>query len=133
MNAGRLLRQTGYLTDALLVRIAPVDPDDVDIFPAAPALMRLWRPGIKGVTHWRWVFVDPELMKGDRDRLARLVIHELIHVRQFRDAGYLPFMTRYALEYWRGRLAGKDPGRAYLDIGAETEARRLAEQVISAR
>lgn len=125
MNAGRLLREAGLDSDALRVRISPVDPDRVNVWPASRLLRSLWRPGIRGVTLWKWIFVDPELMNGDPDRLARLVIHELVHLRQVIDAGYLPFTTRYVVEYVQGRAAGKDGRQAYLDISAEVEAREL--------
>jgi hypothetical protein len=133
VNAGRLLRETGYDGDALRVRLAPVDPDEINVYPAARVLRMFWRPGIKGVTHWRWVFVDPEFMRGDRDKLARLVIHELVHVRQYRDTGYLGFTTRYLREYSRGRLQGKNSRQAYLDIGAEVEAREVTKRIVSSR
>lgn len=125
MNAGRILRDSGYDTDALRVRISPVDPDRVNVWPASRFLRRLWRPRIRGVTVWKWVFVDPDLMRGDRQRLARLVTHELIHLRQVIDQGYLPFTVRYVVEYLKGRLDGKGARQAYLDITAEVEAREL--------
>lgn len=130
MNAGRILREAGYDTDALRVRLSPVNPDEVNVWPASRLMMRLWRPGIKGVTYWKLVFVDPELMRGDRKRLARLVIHELFHVRQIIDAGYVPFSARYVFEYARGLLEGKDARQAYLDIPAEAEARELTARSI---
>lgn len=133
MNAGRLLRETGFDNDELRVRLSPVNPDRVNVWPASRLMRSVWRPGIQGVTIWKWVFVDPELMKGDRERLARLVIHELFHLRQLADAGYLPFTTRYVAEYVRGRLAGKGPRQAYLDIGAEAEARELTARSVAAR
>jgi hypothetical protein len=125
VNAGRLLRETGYDTDALRVRISPVNPDRVNVWPASRLMRRLWRTGIRGVTIWKWVFVDPELMTGDRRRLARLVVHELVHLRQVVDEGYLPFTIRYVVDYLRGRLEGKSGRQAYLDIRAEVEAREL--------
>lgn len=125
MNAGRILRETGYDTDAVRVRISPVNPDEVNVWPASRVMRRLWRPDIKGVTLWKWVFVDPELMRGDRHRLARLVVHELIHLRQLADDGYLGFTARYVWEYLRGRVQGKSGREAYLDISAEAEAREL--------
>lgn len=132
MNAGRILREAGYDTDALRVRIAPVDPDQINVWPASRLFRRLWRQGIRGVTHGRFVFVDPDMMRGDRERLARLVIHELIHVRQYRAAGYVRFVTSYLEEYWIGRLGGKSPGEAYRDISHEREARELTERTVSA-
>jgi hypothetical protein len=132
VNAGRLLREAGYDSDVLRVGIAPVDPDRVNIWPASALLRRFWRPGIKGVTFWKWVLVDREMMMGDRRRLARLVIHELVHLRQVSDAGFLSFTGRYLFDYWRGRARGKGPRQAYLDIGVEAEAREMTERSVSA-
>lgn len=131
MNAGRILREAGYDTDALRVRIAPVDPGRVNLYPASRLLRRLWRPGIAAMTQGRFVFITPEVMNGDRDRLARLVIHELIHVRQYRSAGYFRFLTSYLKEYWMGRIGGKSPREAYLDISHEREARELTDRTIA--
>lgn len=132
MNAGRLLRQAGYDSDALLVRIAPVDPDAVNVWPASRPFRRVWRHGVSGVTFGRLVLVDPALMRGDPDRLARLVIHELIHVRQFTAAGYLRFVSSYLKDYWKGRIGGMSPQDAYRDIAYEREARELTDRTISA-
>lgn len=128
MNAGRLLRKAGYDTDALRVRVAPVNPDDINVWPAGRLMCRFWRHGISGVTHGRLVFVDPEVMKGDPDRLARLVVHELIHVRQFVAAGYVRFVLSYLKDYWKGRLGGLSPRDAYREITYEREARELTER-----
>jgi hypothetical protein len=131
MNAGRILRDAGYDTDALRLRIAPVDPNRINVWPASKLLMSLWRPGIEGQTHGRLIFVDPRVMKGDRRRLARLVIHELIHVRQYASAGYLRFTASYVTEYLMGRVEGKSPRQSYLDISHEREARELTARTIA--
>lgn len=130
MNAGRILRKIGLDNDELRAAIAPIDPDSVNVWPASAMMMKLWRKGISGVTIRNWVFVDPELLRGDPQRLARLVVHELVHVRQFEDAGYLPFSARYVYEYFRGLLSGKGLRQAYLDITAEQEARAVTEVIV---
>jgi hypothetical protein len=132
MNAGRVLRKVGYDTDALRVQLAPIDPDRVNIYPASPMMRRLWLKGIQGVTIRHLVFVDREVMLGDPERLARLVIHELVHVRQFNDAGYLGFMARYVRDYAGGLLMGKKLRQAYLDVEAEQEARALTAELVRA-
>ncbi|HEX6286478.1 MAG TPA: hypothetical protein VFZ80_03255 [Acidimicrobiia bacterium] len=130
MNAGRILRKAGLDGDELRAAIAPVDPDTVNVWPASRSMMRLWRRGIKGVTIRSWVFVDPEILRGDADRLGRLVIHELVHVRQFNESGYVPFSLRYVYEYLGGVLQGKGLRQAYLDISAEQEARAVTEALL---
>jgi hypothetical protein len=131
MNAGRILREAGYDTDALRLRIAPVDPNRINVWPASKLLMSLWRAGIEGQTHGRLIFVDPRVLKGDRRRLARLVIHELIHVRQYASAGYFRFTASYLTEYLMGRVEGKSPRQSYLDISHEREARELTARTIA--
>lgn len=79
------------------------------------------------MTLWRLVVVDPELLIADRDAFARVVAHELVHVRQYREQGWLPFNFRYAVDYLTSRLAGSGHRRAYLDIAAEREARSVVE------
>ena len=125
MNAGRLLRETGYDTDALRLRIAPVNPDTISVWPASPVFRLFWRRGIEGVTYWKYVFVDAEVLRGDRERLARLVIHELVHVRQYLAMGYVPFVVSYVKEYLSGRLGGLSGYEAYRAISFEREAREL--------
>jgi len=131
VNAGRILRKAGYDTETFRVRIAPVDPDHINVWPASRIFRRFWRAGISGSTHWRFVCVDPEVMRGDPQRLARLVIHELVHVRQYLASGYLRFVTAYLKEYWIARIRGKSPRQAYLDISMEREARELTSLTIS--
>lgn len=129
MNAGRILRETGLYTDELRVTLHPLEPDEINVWPASRYLRALWRAGIRGVTIRRLVLVDPELFESDRRRLARLVIHELVHVRQFSDQGYLSFMTRYIGDYLRGRLRGMGHRDAYLEIPAEVEARQIQQRL----
>jgi hypothetical protein len=54
-----------------------------------------------------------------------LVMHELAHVAQYATQGVPGFLASYSLEYLRARLNGKDDYRAYLDLSAEAQARRV--------
>lgn len=129
MNAGRILLRAGYDLEVLRSHLAPVDPERVNVLPASILMRSLWRKGIQGQTHGRLVFVDPGVLHGEPDRLARLVIHELVHVRQYKAAGYLRFTLSYIREYVKGRLSGKTARQAYLDISAEREARAVTAQL----
>lgn len=129
MNAGRILREAGFDTDELRVTLLPVNPDRVNVWPASRLLMATWRKGIKGVTYGRIVLVNPEMFAGDRRRLGSLVIHELVHVRQFHDLGYVGFSIRYLRDYLSGRVGGKNARQAYLDVPAEVEARKIAARL----
>lgn len=72
----------------------------------------------------------PEILKGNPEFLGKLVVHELVHVRQYLAAGYFRFLTSYLKEYWMGRIGGMTPGDAYLNIAHEREARELTERTV---
>jgi hypothetical protein len=72
------------------------------------------------------IYVHPRLLAGDRRALGELVVHELVHVRQWRELGVRRFLIRYLTDYWRGRRAGLGHRRAYLAISLEEEALRLS-------
>ena len=59
---------------------------------------------------------------------ARLLRHELVHVRQWRDLGVARFLMRDVGSYLRWRLRGYGHWAAYrripLEVEAEWEARR---------
>ena len=52
----------------------------------------------------------------------RLLRHELVHVRQFKRMGVLPFLASYTWQYLRGRSRGYSHRGAYRRISHEVEA-----------
>jgi hypothetical protein len=72
------------------------------------------------------IYVRKDVLGGDSSRLARLVGHELVHVRQWQQLGTVRFLRRYLADYLRGRRAGLDHNRAYLAISLEMEARDIS-------
>ena len=56
----------------------------------------------------------------------RLMAHELVHVRQFRDLGSLVFAARYVGSYLRLRFGGHRHMAAYRRIPLEVEASWLS-------
>jgi hypothetical protein len=70
------------------------------------------------------------LMRGRYADDARLLRHELQHVRQYREYGLVGFFRRYLLRYARARLAAYPHWAAYrripFEVEAEWRARRLA-------
>lgn len=51
-----------------------------------------------------------------------LMAHELVHVRQFKDLGWMRFLARYVGSYLRFRLSGYGHMAAYRRIPLEVEA-----------
>ncbi len=78
-----------------------------------------------------WIFVEPKYLNGDRDQLARLVIHELVHVRQWHDLGVVGFLRRYVTDYLHDRRRGLSHRDAYINIRLEEEARQVQERLTS--
>jgi Domain of unknown function (DUF4157) len=61
-------------------------------------------------------------------RSARLIRHELEHVRQWRRLGVVRFLWRYVGAYLGGRIRGYSHHVAYLRIPLEVEAQWAAER-----
>jgi hypothetical protein len=82
-------------------------------------------PGADAITLGRLVIVRRRAASS-----ARLLRHELVHVRQWRRLGVAGFLRRYLGAYLRWRVRGYPHRAAYrripLEIEAEWEARRSA-------
>lgn len=72
------------------------------------------------------IYVRPDTLRGDSIRLAGLLKHELVHVRQWQQFGMIGFLSRYLGDYWSGRRKGLKHNEAYLAIRFEAEARDLS-------
>ncbi len=72
------------------------------------------------------IFVRSDLLGGDRVALAKLLSHELVHVRQWQKMGTVRFLFRYLGEYWRARRQGHSHQIAYEMISLEKEAREIS-------
>lgn len=125
MNAGRVLTESGVDTDALRALIHPIQPEQVWLRPASSLMMRIWGPGIQAMTLFRWIFVDPRSLAGDKAKLSLLIIHEMVHLRQWSDHGVLGFLRRYLGDYLQGRFSGLTHRESYMAIDLEVEARQI--------
>ncbi len=126
MNVGGLLAAGGLDTIRLRLLIEPVTLESVEVSPAPGWMRRIWGRGIRAMTLGSRIFVDPSILAPLERSGEVLLVHELIHVRQWREHGVLGFLYRYLADYLKGRFSGKGHRQAYLDIGLEVEARRLA-------
>ncbi len=95
--------EAGAVTGVADVNSVPVRP--------APAWMRLlWRRGTAALTLPWGIFVDPARL-GDRE-LSLLILHELVHVRQWQRFGTWRFLRTYLVDYLSGRRRGFDHAAA---------------------
>lgn len=84
-------------------------------------ISRLVAPGAAATTLGRFVFIRPESVASER-----LLRHELVHVRQWRELGVRGFLRRYLGAYLRWRLRRYPHWAAYRRIPLEIEAEWLA-------
>lgn len=96
-----------------------LDPTDLERARIVP--VRWLPPGASAMTFGSWILIRAEHLD-DTD----LVAHELVHVRQWREHGPLPFMARYVADYLRGRARGLGHWDAYRRVRFEIEARQIA-------
>ncbi|HEY9557866.1 MAG TPA: DUF4157 domain-containing protein [Acidimicrobiales bacterium] len=89
---------------------------------AVIVVSRFAAPGAAATTLGRFVFVRRSAVGSER-----LMRHELVHVRQWRELGVPRFLVRYLGAYLRWRLRAHPHWAAYrripLEIRAEWEAR----------
>ena len=127
MNAGDSLRQAGLDSAVLRAVLHPVVPERVVLLPAPTWMRIVWGSGTGAMTLGRRVFVRQEILHGDPRALARLVVHELVHVRQWSDYGPVGFLRRYLGRYLSGLARGLGHRGAYRSNPYESEAREVAE------
>jgi hypothetical protein len=87
-------------------------------------------PKADGMTSGRFIFLRNEQ---PTDGSSRLIAHELIHVRQFKEQGRIGFALRYFSAYFRNLARFRRHRRAYLEIPQEVEAYTRSRQWDAAR
>ncbi len=76
------------------------------------------------------VYMHSRWYRRPRAQLARLVIHEAVHVSQWRQTGNLKYAATYAFDYLRGRLRRRGHYEAYQQIRYEVQARDATDKVL---
>ena len=132
--AADLLRASGIDPGSLQTLMPHVDPAGVRVRVASPMFRRFWAKGIVAVTLPTGVFVQPTIMERIRagaepERNGRLLVHELMHIEQWRRLGAVRHSTQYVGDYLKGRLRRLGHWGSYLAIRLEVEAREAAASV----
>lgn len=128
MNAAAALAASGVDISALPPLIQPVRPEQVTLRTAPYLMRKLWSKGIQAMTLGNTVYIDPRVLSGPSRPLGLLVIHELVHVRQWRKRGVFPFLGSYCSDYLKGRRNHLGHRGSYREIGVEVEAREIASR-----
>ncbi|HLU52551.1 MAG TPA: hypothetical protein VK011_03045 [Acidimicrobiia bacterium] len=109
--------------------LAPVRPDDVVVRLMPRVLDRIVPRWVAAVTAPWAVYVRPQALTSSDTAIARLVVHELVHWRQWHTLGVVGFLRSYLGDYFRGRMRGLTHRQAYLEITLEQEAAEAARRI----
>ncbi len=132
--ASDILRSSGVDPTSLTGLMPHVDPTTVRVKVASAWFRRFWAKGIAAVALPTGVFVRPGVMERFRsgaepERSGRLIVHELMHIEQWRRLGAVRHITQYVGDYLRHRLRGFGHWEAYRAVRLEQEARAAASSV----
>lgn len=129
-----ILLASGIDPERLHELMPRVDPDGVRVRVASPWFRRVWAKGIAAVALPNGIFVQPSIMDRFRsgaepERSGRLIVHELMHIEQWRRLGARRHLSQYIGDYVRGRRRRLGHWEAYRAIRLEVEAREAAATV----
>lgn len=132
--ASDILWSSGIDPAGLAELMPRVDPARVQVKVASKLFRRFWAKGIAAVALPTGIFVQPTVMDRFRsgaepERSGRLIVHELMHIEQWRRLGAIRHVTQYVGDYLRRRFRGFGHWEAYQAIRLEQEARDAASQV----
>ena len=124
--------EAGNLDLEAVARMAPgVDPERLLIREARPWFERLVLRRVAAIALPYVVYVHSRTYQRPRADLTKLVVHELVHVSQWREDGYARFAARYVGDYLRQRMRGRSHSEAYLAIRYEVDARARADELLA--
>jgi hypothetical protein len=116
LTLGEAMRRNG-------IDDADVAYERVAVKPAPSWLRAVWPKGISAMALPKSVYVNPatlaRILAGESKELLR---HESIHIDQWRRYGRLRFVTKYLIDYLKGRASGLSHADAYRSIPFEREA-----------
>ena len=116
------------LVEAFRARLS-VDPSSVSVHPA-PRWLPHVRSGRYSAIALPWaIYVQAEALQGDPRATAALIVHELVHMEQWRREGVVRFSWNYVRGYATARIRGADARSAYWDLPSEVRARSVARDV----
>ena len=116
------------------VERAGLDVGDLDISHVALHEMPWWMTrvlgsGVRAITLSDNIFVAPDFYEAVvGGQKPTLLLHELVHVGQWRREGKVVFLARYVSDYARNRLIGLNHKVAYRAIGHEAAAYDASER-----
>lgn len=115
--------------ERLTVALPTVDPSSIPVHAASRWFRLFWPNRISAVAMPWGIYVHPDRLAGPAADVGRLIVHELVHIDQWRRLGATGWARAYFGDYLRGRRSGLGHHDAYRAIGLEKEARDLAARL----
>lgn len=81
---------------------------------------------VEGIVLYPWVF----FAKTEAGVSRQTLLHEMVHVRQVREHGWMGFYGKYLREYARNLAKYKNHYEAYRRISFEDEAYRMQSTLV---
>jgi len=128
MKVATLIVAAGLDLDRMRAEFHPVNLDRVQVLPIPGLFLKFWPENVAAMTLGSRIFMKPSRLFGDPAGIKYLIIHELVHVRQWSEYGVFGFLRRYLGEYIRGRMQGLGHNTAYERNRLEVEASHLADR-----
>jgi hypothetical protein len=133
--AGDVLASVDLDEDLVRSVLRRVRPEHVKIRVGPVWFRPFWGRRIAAIALPWGVYVRPAVMERLRTgsepmRNARLIVHELVHVEQWRRFGGVRLIARYSVDYVRGLARTRSHWKAYRAVRTEVEARAAARLVI---
>lgn len=127
LTAAEILSDTGLDHPDVKGRLSPVSPGSVPV-KKFPFWIDLVLPSwIGAITTPSTIWVRARMLAIGGESLGRLIIHELVHTRQWREHGILGFLGHYVKDYFAARFRDRNGHRAaYRAISFESEAGAVA-------
>jgi hypothetical protein len=106
-----------------------LDLSAVSIHAMPPLVATLLGRGVAAMTLGDHIFVTQNRYESViAGELPVLLLHELVHVGQWRREGSIGFLVRYGSDYLSNRMIGLDHKVAYRAIGFEAAAYETSER-----
>ena len=121
--------------ESLCSLLPRVNPETIFIREAPIWFQFIWGRKVAAIALPWGIYARPYVMARLRSgielrRNARLIVHELVHIEQWRRFGVLRFVIRYFFDYMRGLLRTGSHWKAYRSVRTEVEARVAARLIV---
>ena len=107
-----------------------VDPEITLVREARAWFEKVYLSNSAAIAFPHVIYMHTRLYRLPRAEVARLVLHELVHVSQWQSEGKLRFLAIYVFDYLRGRLRRIGHQRSYEAIRYEVKAREAVDYVL---